>query len=147
IPSEADPASPLTHAGSIRLAEALARYERLVEAGGFAPVPDGPALAPGDRDPRVPVLRARLRATGDYEGVIGADPWLFDGSLRDALLAFQARHDLPQSGRLDARSLEAANVPAEARRDQLLANLRRWQWLPRHLEDTHIWVNVAAGEL
>lgn len=147
IPLADDPAAPLTHPESQRLADAVARYDELAGAGGFPRVPDGPMLSPGERNPRVPALRARLRATGDYAGTMGADPWLFDAGLRDAVLAFQARHGLPPTGRLDTRTLETANVPADARRDQLRATLERWRWLPRRLEDTRIWVNVAAGEL
>ena len=43
----------------------LARYRELRARGGWPPIPAGPALKPGARDPRVVALRARLAATGE----------------------------------------------------------------------------------
>ncbi|HYO74395.1 MAG TPA: L,D-transpeptidase family protein [Archangium sp.] len=51
--------------GFVRLREALARYRALAAAGGWPLVPEGKPLEPGMKDPRVTVLRERLRATGD----------------------------------------------------------------------------------
>ncbi|WP_375772430.1 L,D-transpeptidase family protein [Archangium gephyra] len=54
-----------THEGYIRLREALARYRAIAAAGGWPLVPDGKPLERGMKEPRVAVLRERLRATGD----------------------------------------------------------------------------------
>ena len=53
------------HEGFVRLREALVRYRAIAAAGGWPLVPEGAPLEPGMRDPRVVVLRERLRVTGD----------------------------------------------------------------------------------
>ncbi len=57
-----------------RLREALEEYRRFEAAGGWSPVPAGPALEPGDDDPRVPALRRRLLAGGDLVGADAIEP-------------------------------------------------------------------------
>ncbi|MFY0524090.1 L,D-transpeptidase family protein [Archangium gephyra] len=54
-----------SHEGYVRLREALARYRAIASAGGWPLVPDGKPLERGMKEPRVAVLRERLRATGD----------------------------------------------------------------------------------
>jgi murein L,D-transpeptidase YcbB/YkuD len=53
------------HEGYVRLREALVRYRAIAAAGGWPLVPDGKPLERGMKEPRVAVLRERLRATGD----------------------------------------------------------------------------------
>lgn len=48
------------------LRAALVEARKSVAAGGWPEVPAGPTLHPGDRSDRVPDLRARLQASGDY---------------------------------------------------------------------------------
>ena len=50
-----------------RLQQALARYRALEQAGGWPWLSPGPRLELGVRDPRVKVLRERLRISGDLE--------------------------------------------------------------------------------
>jgi murein L,D-transpeptidase YcbB/YkuD len=45
--------------------ERLREYRRIAAAGGWPAIPTGPTLKPGVSDPRVAVLRERLRITGD----------------------------------------------------------------------------------
>ncbi|HEX8821962.1 MAG TPA: L,D-transpeptidase family protein [Archangium sp.] len=54
-----------SHPGFVRLREALARYRAIAAAGGWPLVPEGGPLERGIWDPRVAVLRERLRVTGD----------------------------------------------------------------------------------
>jgi murein L,D-transpeptidase YcbB/YkuD len=53
------------HEGFTRLREALVRYRAIAAAGGWPLVPEGVPLERGMKDPRVAVLRERLRVTGD----------------------------------------------------------------------------------
>ena len=60
----------------------LARLRRLERAGGWSAVPAGPTLRPGDRDPRVLALRARLSAGGELAGGgEGTDAAVYDDVL------------------------------------------------------------------
>jgi murein L,D-transpeptidase YcbB/YkuD len=62
--------SPL--AGYARLQDALRRYQALADAGGWSGLPPGPTLRPGDRDPAVAALRARL-AREAADGPVGSN--------------------------------------------------------------------------
>jgi murein L,D-transpeptidase YcbB/YkuD len=135
------------HAQVERLQNGLAAYLQMQAAGGWPEVPEGPALAAGTRDPRVELLRNRLRASGDYAATMGADPWFFDAGLDAAVRRFQQRHGLAADGAVGERTLEALNVPLDSRIGQLRATLARWQWLPADPGPRYLWVNPASGTL
>lgn len=126
------------HGGYTALRTALARYRRIVSAGGWVPVSAGPDLAPGDRGERVRELAARLAAEGDLVAS--------EHRIEDAVRRFQARHGLPPSGAVDAATLRALNVPAADRARQIEINLERWRWLPADLGARYVMVNAAAFE-
>lgn len=130
-----------------RLAAALARYQELAGRGGWAPLPDDFKVEPGQRDPRVPLLRDRLRLGGDYTDEALADAWFYDGGIVRALARFQARHGLPETGALDDRTRAELNVPIAERLAQMEATLQRWRWLPRNPGPRYLWANVPAGTL
>ncbi len=125
----------------------LARYRTLAGLG-WAGIPDGPDVKPGESEARVPALRARLRAEG--LGSVGTKPEIperLDEPLQAALCAFQQRNSLPQTGALDAATRVALNVPASARAIQLALNLERWRWLPADLGPRFVMVDVSNFEL
>lgn len=111
-----------------RLRSALARYRLIEQQGGWAPLASGRVLQVGVEDPRVPALRRRLAATGDFAGIVVDSP-RFDGALEEAVARFQARHGLEPDGIFGPASLRALNVPLKVRQDHLKANLERARWL------------------
>jgi murein L,D-transpeptidase YcbB/YkuD len=133
-------ASPL--AGYARLQEALARYRRIAETGGWPALSEGPTLRPGDRAQAVHGLRERL-AREDADGPVGARSDLFDAPLEAAVRHFQARHGLDVDGAVGRRTRDALNVPAVARVAQLVANLERRRWLGEAPGGRQVRVNVA----
>lgn len=131
----------------------LGRLGDIVAAGGWGRVPAGPTLRPGESDPRVSAVRARLTEERVLvpdapdpaaDPAAGGDPDLFDAPLEAAVRAFQGRHGLEPDGVVGERTLEALNVEATARVDQVRANLERWRWLPDDLGRRHIRVNIAS---
>lgn len=126
-----------SHAGYIVLREALARYRRMEQAGGWPTIEYGPILQPGDSDPRVKVLRRRLGLAGD---VAGAE--VFDEVVRAAVIDFQGRHLLEATGILGQATVEALNVPVQERIDQVRVNMERWRWLPESLGDSYVLVDI-----
>jgi murein L,D-transpeptidase YcbB/YkuD len=130
-----------------RLKEGLAQYRKLASAGGWPRVPDGPLLRPGMSDARVPVIRERLRVTGDYAGGGGAEPRHYDAALERAVRAFQARHTLGVDGVVGPATLAAMNVSAEQRVDQIRANLERMRWVGGTLTGDYLLVDIAAQEV
>lgn len=119
-------------------------YLKVAQSGGWQPIPAGPELRPGSRDPRVGLVRARLAfEDASVNGKDAANP--YDAALAGAVQRFQHRHGLKETGTVDAPTLEALNVPAVARAAQIRANLERLRWAPRETPASRIDVNSAAG--
>ena len=125
----------------------LADYRKIVASGGWPVIPAGKALKRGQTDTpqRLEPLRTRLqaegiKATGDSDNVYGP-------SLAAAVAQFQARHAIGVDSMLGAETLEALNMPATIRLEQIAANLERYRWLPRELGSRYILVNVPAFRL
>jgi L,D-transpeptidase YcbB len=128
--------------GYVRLREALARYRAMEKAGGWPNLPKGGGdLKRGASGAEVVRLRRRLAASGDLGGA-DASGEKFDKGLEAAVKAFQARHGLDLTGKLDAPTREAMNVPVEDRIRQIELNLERWRWLPDTLGQPRIDVNI-----
>ncbi len=125
------------------LVQALAAYRRIATQGGWQPVPQGPVMREGSRDPRVQDLRNRL-AVEDPAVAAQARDDAWDPALTQAVLRFQARYGLKNAGFVGPETYQALNVPIQARIDQIRVNLQRWRWAPRILPATRVEVNVPA---
>lgn len=132
--------------GYTRLTEALRRYRRIAAEGGWPSVPDGPTLERGSEGDPVATLRARLRASGDLTAATEL-PDVFDATLEQAVVRFQARHGLEADGVVGPASRAALNRPVEDRIRQIEVNLERWRWLPEDLGDRYVLVNIAGFQL
>jgi murein L,D-transpeptidase YcbB/YkuD len=128
------------------LKTALGQYRLYQQLGGWEPVAQGPSLKPGMVDARVPVLRARLVATGD---LTMQDLYFttYDDMLAAGVARFQRRHGLADDGVAGPRTLRELNVPVEARINQIRANLERTRWVMRDLPDTFIMVDIAGFDV
>ena len=84
------------------VAAAIERYQKIVESGGWPLVPQGRMMREGDDDPRVPILRKRLRITRRHarEGLLLRFQ-TFDSELTEGVKHFQKRNG---SARRDASS-------------------------------------------
>ena len=108
---------------------AIKRYEEIVKAGGWQPLPDvkqleGKSLVVAQTHPAVAVVRARLAASGDLTEASSSSTY-FDRGPETAVKRFQATNGLTPTGIVDERTSLAMNVPADARLKQLKANLTR----------------------
>jgi murein L,D-transpeptidase YcbB/YkuD len=133
--SRFEPTNPQYQALKAKLAE-LRSSEAAEEQ---APVPEGPALKPGNKDARAPILRVRLAAVLDE----GADAEIYDPVLVDAVKAFQKASGLSADGIVGPRTIALLNGPT--REDDVtavIANMERWRWMPRDLGAFHVIVNV-----
>jgi len=130
------------------LREALCRYRRIAEHGGWPQVPDGEALSLGMHSTRVPILRDRLMLSGDYpiETSLYQND-LYDARLEDAVRSYQKRNGLTPDGAVGKATLQALNIPVTVRVRQIEVNLERWRWLPRDLGERHVLINIPAFEL
>ena len=160
-----------SHPEYAQLRELLARYRRIGRAGGWPRVPDGPTLRPDDLAPteRLQVLEQRLAAESYLDAAESAvlQPALtpacrdlpdgpepveqsfatYDMQLADALRRFQRHHGIKVDGVIGPATRRELNIPAQQRVRQIELNMERWRWLPEHLGERHIRVNVPAFEL
>jgi len=153
-PAEADPdwhidadAGAPAHPAYTKLLDAFTRYRAVLDDGGWGEIAEGADLRIGQRDPRVATIRSRLRLTGDFTAHVEADPHFFDTGMDDAVRKFQRRHRLRADGIVGEQTRLAMNVPVQQRVVQIAVALERWAWLPRHLGDEYIWVNVPESRL
>ena len=130
------------------LMEALARYREIARTGAWPVVPvKGPTVRPGESDPSIPIVRARLAKTGEYPDVDPEAPTLYDDALATAVKAFQARHGVTPDAALGAATRAALAVPVEERIGQLQANLERARWFSGEPGSRYVAVNVPSYDL
>jgi len=127
-----------------RLREALVEHRDLADGGGWPAVPAGPTLKPGETDPRVVPLRARLVATGDLPAGAPTQGELYDGDVEVGVRTFQRRHSLDVDGAVGPATLEALNVPVARRIEQLRLSLERLRWVQAEIVDEMVVVNIAG---
>jgi len=127
------------------LSAALAEHRAMLVHGPWTRVPAGDTLKPGMIDPRVPLLRARLTASGDFsQAVAPQENTIYDAPLIAAVEAFQQRHGLAVDGAVGRDTRAALNVPLATRIDQIRVNLERIRWVFRDLGDEYVAVNIAG---
>jgi L,D-transpeptidase YcbB len=130
-----------------RLKTALIVYRGHAARGGWPVIPGDGRLEKGMKSERVPVLRSRLKVTGEMPATVDGASDLFDEAVEEAVRRFQLSHGLLDDGIIGARTLRALNVPVEKRIRQIELNLERWRWLPQNLGNPYIMVNIAGYDL
>ncbi len=142
---------PLRSEGMLQALDlAYGRYKVIAQRGGWPNIPTARMIRPGDDDERVPIVRKRLRATGELRGSDSFQSFTFDSELEAAVRRFQKRHGLAISGRIDRGTIAAMNVPVQARLAQIKLNYDRLAALVDNgglREDRYILVNVPGYQL
>ena len=107
------------------IAAAIERYEQIVASGGWPSVPQGRMMRAGDDDPRVPILRKRLRASGDLpaKGQYYNNE-TFDGELEVAVRRFQLRNGIRPTGRIEQSVYATLNITRTGTPGRAEAQLR-----------------------
>lgn len=132
----------------IAMEKAVDTYHRIVNKGGWKPIPGERMLRVGDDDARVPFLRRRLMASGELPRSGNATSNTFDQVLEQAVVRYQEGNGLRATGRVDRSTLAALNVPADQRLAQLRLNQSRILELVRTPpEERYVLVNVPAYQL
>lgn len=139
-----DPAAVLaalepTHPQFVALKQALATIDT-AKADQPVMIAGGPTLKPGMTDPRVPALRVRF-ALPALEGTI------YDDALVEAMKAFQSGVSLEVDGVMGPATLAALNGGVPVTREDILANMERWRWMPSDLGAFHVFVNIPEYRL
>jgi L,D-transpeptidase YcbB len=126
------------------LKQALGGMRALAKSGGWPTVPAGSALKPGGASPRVAAIRKRLSATGELSAQASLDDTSYGADLEAAVKSFQAHHRLTEDGVIGRATVEAMNVPAATRVEQLRVNLERARWVVGGMRDSFVLVNLPA---
>lgn len=134
---------PPRYAGYTALKKGLTRYRDIAAEGGWKPVPDGPPMSLGSKDPRVTALRERLAAEDPDVAPTGGA--VFDAALQAAVQRAQVRFGLKPDGVVAKSTLDALNQPVGQRILQIVANMERWRWLPATMPATRVQVNSGAA--
>lgn len=161
------PEAPQYHA----LKDSLKVYRDIRRNGGWLAIRDGEALELGDKDERVPALRARLKAEGydvlemsskpvqpmpvmlgplylksggnfEEKGA-GANKAVLDESLVAALKDFQKHHGLETDGILGGNTLKALNESVESKISRIAESMYRWR-SQGDLGERYIWANIPS---
>jgi L,D-transpeptidase YcbB len=126
--------------------EAVQAYDNIVARGGWPQVPRVDELHVGMTHPSVVQLRQRLAVSGDLDpNAVGND--IYDSYVEAAVRRFQERHGLTTDGVLRGTTLDAMNVSAATRRDQLKLNISRLQTLSTNLGPRYVVVNLPAARV
>ena len=100
----------------------------------------------GSRGRAVEALRARLVATGDLDSIAGQGE-TYDSFVEAGVKRFQARNGLNRTGVVDKETLQALNVSAETRVQQLETNLVRLRSYSGDLGPRFVIVNLPAASV
>ena len=139
--------TPILSADTIAATEAaIQKYQDLAAKGGWTTVPASGDLGIGSKGRAVEALRARLVATGDLDAIAGQGP-IYDSFVEAGVKRFQARNGLNRTGVVDKDTLEALNVSAAARVQQLETNLVRLRSYSGDLGPRFVIVNLPAASV
>src|SRR5580692_8548908 len=123
-------------AGYLALKAKLAEIRAGKMEGKKSPIANGAAPKVGASDDRVPLLRERLKVSGDGD--------TYDKALADAVKKYQQDHQLKVTGTLTQQTIDALNGHQPDKPvDIILANMERWRWMPHDLGNTYVIVNLA----
>ena len=128
-----------------RLVKALAEYRKLQTGPAWPSVTPGETLRPGEQDPRVVEVRARLKATGELASDASMAE-LYDPQLTEAVKLFQARYGLTPDGAIGKKTIAVMNTSIASRIDQIRVNLERTRWALHALRGTYMVVDIAGYE-
>jgi len=128
------------------LQNALNRYEEIARSGGWQKINATKKFyQQGESAQAVRELKARLRATGDFESDDTSK--LFTPELTAAVKKVQQRYGYKQSGVVDAALIKELNVPVQTRIAQLQVNMERVQSLPPATAGTRLIANIPEFKL
>ncbi|MFN5334082.1 MAG: murein L,D-transpeptidase [Bacteroidota bacterium] len=124
-----------------KLKEQLKVYQNIAAAGGWDTIAlPKKSVRKGDSNLIVSYIRTRLYKTKDLIHL--TNNLVFDDALETAVKKFQKRHGLTEDGVVGKSVIEAMNVRAEKRIEQIIVNMERCRWLPVQLKDEYFVINI-----
>ena len=130
----------------IRLRQQLKLYRTIQKNGGFPLIiTDKKSIAVGDSDSCLLGLKKYLVLSEDLK--IDDNSIVFTDSLANALLNFQKRMGLFESGKLNQQTIKEIIKPVEFRIKQMMVNMERLRWIPVEMEKDYLLINIPEFRL
>lgn len=139
ILAELDP----KHREFVALKAALAKFYDGGAAQEQVKIPDGATLRVGMVDERVPLLRQRLEVPAAEDG----NPAIYDKAVAEAVTNFQDSLGLLADGIAGPATIAALNGGSATSREDIIANMERWRWMPEDLGKFNVFVNIPEFRL
>lgn len=123
------------------------REYRELEKSGRWPVYSEPfrQIAPGSQDTLIPAIKMILRLSG--QGLESDSSPIFTPEMGSALVLFQKRMGLAETGKLNKATWVELQIPINQRIRQILVNMERMRWLPDSIGQNLILVNIPAFKM
>jgi murein L,D-transpeptidase YcbB/YkuD len=139
------------HREFLQLRAALAKFVDGSVIDAAVVIPDGPLLKPGMKDPRVTLLRQRLDLPEpeipETAGATATADISYDNALVEAVKAFQESLGLTADGVTGPATVAALNGGSATTREDLVANMERWRWMPEDPGKFRVHVNIPEFKL
>ena len=128
------------------LSKAHLAYLEMAAHTNFQQIPDGPAIKPGSRDQRIPIVVAALRSVNYLPPAEqnAAAASHYSRGLVSAIKQLQTDFGIKSDGIIGNTTLDALNLGPGGRARMLAIAMERLRWLDRKPPDTRIDVNTAA---
>lgn len=121
------------------------RYKAIAESGGWGKKLSESKIRRGQSGAKVLALKKRLQKEGYFAANTSLND-AFDANLTDAIKAYQATHQMDETGKVGRSFWRSINVSAKSRRDQILLNMKRWREsdVRHHEQETYVLVNIPG---
>ncbi|MDB5561923.1 MAG: hypothetical protein JWN11_1341 [Hyphomicrobiales bacterium] len=129
----------------IQLKAALAKLNGSAAEAAVV-VPDGPLLKAGMTDERVALLRQRLNVPASADATPEA-ALVYDDAVVTAVKAFQTSLGLSADGHIGPATVAALNGSSGVSKDDIIANMERWRWMPSDMGAFRVLVNIPEFRL
>lgn len=112
-------------------------------------VPEGALLRPGKSDPRVPILRERFGVAAPLkaDGTPDTENLVYDEALVAAVEHFQEELGILVDGITGPATVAAMNGGGATSREDILANMQMWHWVPKDMGEFRVVVNIPEFAL
>lgn len=130
------------------LKKSLAEYSHKIKnEKSLEKIAEGDAIEPGEKDPRIPKIAARLKEIGVLDENYNTQDSVYDEKLPAAVKIFQKHKVLATDKVIGNSTIEQLNKGPRDRYRQILVNLERWRWFPRDFGANYILINIPNYEL
>jgi len=110
-------------------------------------IANGKILKAGMSDKRVTVLRQRLDLPANGAEDDNEERDVYDAELVAAIKAFQLNMGLIVDGIVGPATIAALNGATAPSRQDIIANMERWRWMPRDMGNFYVFVNIPEFRL